>query len=95
MEYRLEIYKFDGYDEDDCIKVFSSTSPFLPFHVGDLVDASSWGRAGSRFLRVLSVNHAIVEKPSVGIDPSGKIIHRALIRTEMVVDGARYRARAA
>jgi hypothetical protein len=95
MEYRLEIYGPSGYEKDDCIKVFSSTTPFLPFHVGDLLDASSWGHMGSHSLRVLSVNHAIVEKPALGIDPSGNIIHRALIRTEGVLDKPRHKAPAA
>jgi hypothetical protein len=92
MEYRLEIYGLGGSDEDDCIKAFSSTAPFLPFHVGDLLDASTWGHTGSKYLRVLSVQHAIVERSALGIDPSGGIIHRVLIHTEGVVGGAGHRA---
>jgi hypothetical protein len=92
MEYRLEIYGPSGHDEDDCIKMFTSTAPFQPLQVGDLLNASSWGRAGSRCLRVLSVEHAIVEKSALGIDPSGRIIHRALIHTENVPDSARHEA---
>jgi hypothetical protein len=92
MEYRLEIYPLGGHNEDDCIKVFTSTAPFPPLQVGDLLDASSWGHAGYKCLRVLIVEHAIVEKPSLGIDPSGRIISRALIHTEGVPTSARYEA---
>jgi hypothetical protein len=81
MEYRLEIYAPGSHHEDDCIKVFTSASPFPPLHVGDLLDASNWGHTGAKCLRVLSVEHAIVEKSPLGIDPSGRIIHRALIHT--------------
>lgn len=84
MEYRLEIYGIQSRDEADCIKAFSSTAPFLPFHVGDLVDASTWGHMGCELLRVLSVEHSISEKPALGIDPSGRIVHRVLIYTEGV-----------
>jgi hypothetical protein len=62
MEYRLEIYALGARSEDDCIKVFTSTAPFAPLHVGDLLDASGWGHTGAKFLRVLSVEHSIVEK---------------------------------
>ena len=90
MEYRLEIYALGGHDEDNCIKVFTSAAPFPPLHVGDLLDASGWEHTGSRLLRVRSVEHAIIEKESLGIDPSGSIIHRALINTEGVPDSVRY-----
>jgi hypothetical protein len=89
MEYRLEIYALGGHDEDNCIKVFTAAAPFPPLHVGDLLDASGWGHTGSRLLRVRSVEHAIREKESLGIDPSGRIIHRALINTEGVPDSVR------
>jgi hypothetical protein len=88
MEYRLEIYAPGGHHEDNCIRVFTSASPFPPLHVGDLLDASGWEHTGSRVLRVRSVEHAIAEKESLGIDPSGRIIHRALIHTEGVPDAA-------
>ncbi|MBV8054800.1 MAG: hypothetical protein JO071_06110 [Deltaproteobacteria bacterium] len=91
MEYQLEIYSSADYDKGDCIKVFTSTAPFLPLHAGDLLNASSWGRTGSTLLRVLNVEHVIAEKPEAGIDPSGKIIHRVLIYTEGVVDNAQTR----
>jgi hypothetical protein len=93
MEYRLEIYPSGGHDED-CIKVFTSTAPFAPLHVGDLLDASTWEHTGFKCLRVLSVEHAIVEKPPLGIDPSGRIINRTLIHAEGVLDSARYEASA-
>jgi hypothetical protein len=92
MEYRLEIYALGGHNEDNCIKVFTSTAPFAPLQAGDLINASSWGHTGAKFLRALSVEHVIVEKPALGIDPSGKIINRTLIHTEGVRDGARYEA---
>jgi hypothetical protein len=91
MEYQLEIHLPGDYDKGDYIKMFTSTAPFLPLRAGDLLDASSWGRTGSKLLRVLNVEHVIEEKPGGGIDPSGKIIHRALIYTEGVVDSTQTR----
>jgi hypothetical protein len=89
MEYQLEIYRLGTSDSDDCIKTFTSSAPFLPLRVGDLLNAASWDKNGSgmKLLRVLNVEHLISEK-SRGIDPSGGIIHRALIYTEMVPDNA-------
>lgn len=72
MEYRLEIYALGGHDEDNCIKVFTSAAPFPQLHVGDLLDASAWGHTGSSVLRVLSVEHAIIEKKSLGIAHRGE-----------------------
>ena len=95
MEYRLEIYPFGNRDADGCIKVFTSTAPFPPFHVGDLLDASNWGHTGFKCLRVVSVEHSILEKPPLGIDPSGRIINRTLIHAKPVVASARYQASAA
>jgi hypothetical protein len=88
MEYQLEIYGPGTYESDGCIKVFNSTAPFLPLRGGDLLNASIWGKNGSGFqlLRVLTVEHLISEKSSAGIDPSGRIIHRARIYTEGVAD---------
>jgi hypothetical protein len=88
MEYQLEIYGPGSYDKDECIKVFISTSPFLPVRAGDLLNASTWASSGSKLLRVLNVEHVISEKSMGGIDPSGRIIHRALIYTQGVVDNA-------
>jgi hypothetical protein len=90
MEYRLEIYALGGHDEDYCIKVFIAAAPFPPLHVGDLLDASGWEHTRFSVLRVRSVEHVIMEKESLGIDPSGSIIHRALINTEGVPDSVRY-----
>jgi hypothetical protein len=95
MEYRLEIYALGSHDEDDCIKEFTAAAPFAPLQAGDLLDASSWGHTGPRFLRVLSVEHAIVEKSALGIDPSGRIINRTLVHTEGVLDISRHEAPAA
>jgi len=90
MEYQLEIYRPGTCDSDGCIKVFTSTAPFLPLRVGDLLNPSTWGKDGYglKLMRVLSVEHLISEKSGAGIDPSGRIIHRALIYTERVTDTA-------
>jgi len=90
MEYRLEIYASASHNEDDCIKVFTSTAPFPSLHVGDLLDASDWGHTGFKCLRILSVEHAIVEKPPLGIDPSGRLINRTLIYVRGALNSARY-----
>jgi hypothetical protein len=90
MEYRLEIYGL-GSDED-CIKAFSSTSPFLPFHVGDLLDTprpgdmpgqstSSLERSARDRREIRSRNRSV-----------RGIIHRVLIHTEGVVGAAGHRA---
>ena len=91
MEYQLEIYTLGGHTADDCIKVFTSSAPFAPLHAGDLLDASNWGYRGSKLRRIVSVEHVIVEKPALGIDPSGRIINRTLIYTERSHDSARGR----
>ena len=69
MEYRLEVYASGGRNQDNCIKVFTSTAPFAPLHIGDLLDASGWGHAGAKILRVLSVEHE--KSPLVSI-PRGE-----------------------
>ena len=92
MEYRLEIYALSGHNQDDCIKVFTSSAPFAPLQAGDLLDMSSWGHIGGKLRRIISVEHAIVEKPPLGIDPSGRIINRTLIHTEGAQESARYEA---
>ena len=89
MEYQLEVYALSGHHEDDCLKVFTSSAPFAPLQAGDLLDVSSWGSMGGNLRRVVSVEHVIVEKPSLGIDPSGRIINRTLIHTERAPDRAR------
>jgi hypothetical protein len=94
MEYRLEIYAFDNC-QDDCIKVFTSTDPFPSLQVGNFLDASTWERTRSKRLRVLSVEHAIVEKSPLGIDPSGSIVNRTLIHTEGVSGSVGHRGRIA
>jgi hypothetical protein len=88
MEYRLEVYRSGHFGDGSCIKVFTSTAPFMSFRVGDLLDATSLGEAASasKLLRVLGVEHSISEKATFGIDPSGSIIHRMLIYTERILD---------
>ena len=96
MEYRLEIQRPGSCDDRECLKTFISTAPFLPLRIGDLLNASGWegNASGPRLLRVLNVEHVISEKSAGGIDPSGPIIHRALIYTESVADNAQTRNRA-
>ena len=85
MKYQLEI----DYSDGGSVKVFSSTSPFMPMRVGDLLDATMWGESNSSSkFRVLNVEHRISEKPNLGIDPSGRMVHRVLIHTERVPDTA-------
>jgi hypothetical protein len=91
MQYQLKIYGPKSNNGDDYIKVFTSTAPFLPFRSGDLLNASAWGLTGSKLLRVLNVEHVISEKSVGGIDPSGRIIDRALVYTERAVDSAETR----
>jgi hypothetical protein len=93
MEYQLEICRPGTWDSDGSIKVFTSTAPFLTLRAGDLVNASTWSKDGSglKLLRVLGVEHLISERTSAGIDPSGRLIHRALIYTEKVTDSAETR----
>ena len=43
MQYRLEIYASSDRNENNCLKAFTSSSPFPPLHAGDLLDASTWG----------------------------------------------------
>jgi hypothetical protein len=97
MEYRLEIYQANGRDDQECLKIFTATAPFLPVRIGDLLNASPWDSDGSgwKLLRVLGVEHVISEKSGLGINPSGTIIHRALIYTEGVADKAETRPQAA
>jgi hypothetical protein len=89
MEYQLKIDCFDS----GAVKIFSSSAPFMPVRVGDLIDATTWGEpySGSKF-RVLNVEHSISEKPKLGIDASGRIVHRVLIHTERVPNTAHRRA---
>ena len=95
LQYRLEIHRPGSCDDQECLKIFTSTAPFLPLRIGDLLNTSAWDRdaSGWKLLRVLNVEHVISEKPSAGIDPSGGIIHRALIYTEKVADNAQTRNR--
>jgi hypothetical protein len=84
VEYQLEIYRSGHFEDRGCSKVFTSTAPFMPVRVGDLLNATNWGEnaSGSKLLRVLNVEHCISEKAYGGIDPSGSIVHRVLIYTE-------------
>jgi hypothetical protein len=61
MQYQLEIYRPGSCDDRGFIKLFTSTAPFLPIRVGDLINATSWGEAASQWklLRVLNIEHLI------------------------------------
>ena len=94
MQYQLEIYRSGAFADRGCIKAFTSTAPFMPFRVGDLLDATAWGEEApseAPFLRVLNVAHRISEKAHSGIDPSGRIVHRVLIYTERAAESAQTR----
>jgi hypothetical protein len=95
LEYRLEIHRPSSCDHQECLKIFTSAAPFLPLRIGDLLNASAWDgdASGWKLLRVLNVEHVISEKTNGGIDPSGRIIHRALIYTESVADDNQTRNR--
>jgi len=83
MEYSLEIYG----PNRQAIKTFTAAVPFLAIRVGDLLNSKEWGtQLQSSVLRVLTVEHVISENPNAGIDPAGRITHRALVYTESVPD---------
>jgi hypothetical protein len=89
----MEIYRSGNFDDHGCIKAFTSTAPFMPVRVGDLLNATEWGEnaSGSKLLRVINVEHCISEKTLIGIDPSGSIVHRILIYTQRTSDAAQRR----
>ncbi len=95
MEYQVKIYHPGSTGDDACMKLFTSTAPFLPIRVGDLLNHSSWGEAASpgRLLRVRNIEHVISEKSMGGIDPSGTILHKILVYTERIADTADTRNR--
>jgi hypothetical protein len=95
MEYQVKIYRPGNADDDACLKLFTSTAPFLPIRVGDLLNPSTWGEAASsgRLLRVRNIEHLISEKSAGGIDPSGTILHKILVYTERIADTAESRNR--
>jgi len=66
LQYRLEIHRPGSCDDQECLKIFTSTAPFLPLRIGDLLNTSAWDRdaSGWKLLRVLNVEHVISEKPS-------------------------------
>lgn len=59
LEYRLEIHGPGSCDDQECLKIFIFTAPFLPLRIGDLLNASTWGRNGSgwKLLQVSNVEH--------------------------------------
>ena len=59
--YEIEI--FYPNSRTDVWRSFESSTPFLSFHKGDLVDPSSWSgsRSPLRLLRVTQVNHVLSE----------------------------------
>ena len=85
MEYQLEIHCSDA----GTLKIFNSTSPFMPFCVGDLLDATMCGEPVARSkYRVVNVEHQISTKPNLGIDPSGRNLHRLVIHIDRIPNTA-------
>jgi hypothetical protein len=60
--YILEIYY--PQSRQDVWRTFESSTPFMSFHEGDIVDPSSWSgsRSPLRVLRVTEVHHALSER---------------------------------
>lgn len=96
MEYQLEIYRPGSCASDAVIKVFMAPAPFEPIRVGDLLNTKTWGKEVEwPLLRVVSVEHAISESSSVGIDPAGRFTHRVFLCTESVPDTTETRCKPA
>jgi hypothetical protein len=86
MTYRIEICRPGKRDMEDCVKAFTSATPFLPMRTGDLIDIEQWvPDARNKLLRIANVEH-VISHHSLGIDPSGGTTHRVLIFTESVPD---------
>jgi hypothetical protein len=60
----FEIEIFYPNSRNDVWRSFESSTPFMSFHTGDVIDPSSWSgsRSPLRLLRVTQVNHALSEK---------------------------------
>ena len=60
----FEIEIFYPNSRNDVWRSFESSTPFMSFHTGDVIDPSSWSgsRSPLRLLRVTQVNHALAEK---------------------------------
>ena len=60
----FEIEIFYPNSRNDVWRSFESSTPFMSFHAGDVIDPSSWSgsRSPLRLLRVTQVNHALSEK---------------------------------
>jgi hypothetical protein len=60
--YMLDIYY--PQSRQDIWRSFESSTPFMSFHEGDLVDPSPWSGSQSpiRVLRVTQVNHVLSER---------------------------------
>jgi hypothetical protein len=76
-EYSLEIY-MPGSD-DNLWMAFSSPTPFMAIHVGDIINPSIWEGSQSpmKVLRATGVEHAIWEL-------GGNVKHKIMIYTEEV-----------
>jgi hypothetical protein len=76
--YVLEIYY--PQSREDVWRSFESSSPFMSFHEGDVVDPTPWSgsRSPLRLLRVIQVNHVLSEKDE-------QIEHKVEIFTEEVM----------
>ena len=81
MVYRIEIYRPGKGDVEDCVKAYTSATPFLPVQTGEFIDVEESEDGECKLLRVAKIEH-VISQQSLGIDPSGGTTHRVLIFTE-------------
>ena len=82
MVYQIEIYLPGKNNMEDCVRTYTSATPFLPVQTGELIDIEQGSDdAKGKVLRVAKIEHVISQR-SLGIDPSGGTTHRVLIFTE-------------
>jgi hypothetical protein len=76
-EYMLEVYMPGS--ADDVWMHFTSSAPFLPINIGDLLDPGIWpgSQSPTKILRVVNLKHIIWETDS-------HINHKLLVFTEEV-----------
>jgi hypothetical protein len=91
MEYHVNVCRPGSCDIQSCLKAFTSATPFLPIRKGDLINTATWNSEWP-LLRVVNIEHSITES-SLGIDPSGTIVHRIVLYTENVTDTVEARSR--
>ncbi len=76
--YQVEIYY--PQSREDVWRSFESSTPFMSFHEGDVIDPSSWSgsRSPLRLLRSTQVNHVLSENDE-------QIEHKIEVFTEEVM----------